>query len=355
MREKEKRFITMKDLKKKKFKTNDVLISNILTRGINLFSGKRKIGKTFLLIQIAHALSNSEDFLKEKTVKSNVVLYYSLETSEKEFQKRLLNLKENSKNLFLNFNSSLSIFDLSLDIEQIKKNYAKKNIIIIIDPLVKLNFGRKYNMNDYQDVYDIIASLMRIRDTYNVTFILVMHNKKNREDDKIDNILGSTGIVGAVENILVLEKKPNKNEYELIVESRYMESNVMQLEKNRNGFFDRVLSDDEELLYTDNSDIIRIINYVTNITEKNKNEKTFRKEEFSDEECGIECQANVMCSRMNLKFTTPNRIKKLILDNMDLLIQNNIHYSARRSNGCNLIKLWYEEKIEDSTDDMERS
>lgn len=189
----------------------------------------------------------------------------------------------------------MSIDDIKYTLATVKR---KKNerILAIVDTFQEVVYGnQKFNINAYNDTYNLGDIYKQISDEFNTTFILVIHLNKN-ENDSFKRIMGSTGLRAVTSANITLEQEKNEN-YVLKIESRYFTNQEINLRKLENGFLAKL-------------------------------DKKY-----------VEDTSSNLCVAFNLKYTTPNCLYKKLENNKKLLEQCNIAFKKRRSNGKNLIKI----------------
>lgn len=329
--------ISAKKFKKIKMNYKNNLIEDILAPGITIIAGKPRVGKTNFSLQLATALSTKNTkFLNKKCLYTKVI-YFSFDTKKEEIQKRLNLIPLETENLYLLYRDTEEEFTFS-DIEtEIKiqnlKRKKSQEMLIVIDMFQNVKYERKYDINSYQDTYDMIKKYYFLAKKYDCNFILVHHvNKSSSSNDVFDSLNGSIGLRGAAENMLLITE--NNNNFELHIDSRYFNGSSISLKKDENGFFE--LNEEETIIVTDDKDLIELIKFVARTDEK-----------------FIEDTATNICVKANLKYTIPRQLFLKLENNEELLHQNNILFSKRRSNGKNLIKIELNEneESEETTDE----
>ena len=92
--------------------------------------------------------------------------------------------------------------------------------LIAIDTLEHIRNGEQ-NSNLYACDYQDMNRLREITDKHNVTLMLIHHTRKMYDPDPLNTISGSTGLIGAVDGVLVLEKsKRTGSEAKLTIANR---------------------------------------------------------------------------------------------------------------------------------------
>lgn len=182
-----------KIISKKSIKKPKLLIENILPAdGITILAGEPKVGKTFLLQQLTHSISSQNTFLGRNVEKAKVI-YFSTENSKEFFKDRLLNLGTNFGNSLYCHQCPMSIEDIKYTLATVKRKKTER-ILAIVDTFQEIVYGdQKFNMNAYNDTYNLGDIYKQIADEFNTTFILVIHLNKN-ENASFKRIMGSTGL-----------------------------------------------------------------------------------------------------------------------------------------------------------------
>lgn len=319
----------LEKLIKIKAKKQENIVENLLPIGITNFSGDPKIGKTFFLIQLCCSIVEKDsNFLGLKTSNFTKVLYYSTETPQIEFMKRInllkLDFKKIKHYIKIDFKNEVCIRDIRNDLSDLnhKKN---ENVLVVIDTSENLKFDRYYDVLKSKEAYDITSIFKDLRDEYNASFILVKHNVKNNQSlNPFNAISGSIGVTASAETNIILQKHKDEN-YKLIMQSRYLKDLTLNLKKDDLGFFE--LNTEEIIDEIDDLDIISLIKYVTVQKEKS-----------------IEETPTKICAKSNLKYTTGVTLYKKLKKYMKEIEENGFYFTQRRSNGKNLIKIELIEK-----------
>lgn len=321
-----------KIINKKSIQKPKLLIENLLPAdGITILAGEPKVGKTFLLQQLTYSISVKSTFLGRNVEKTKVI-YFSTENSVELLKDRLLSLSTNFGNSLYCYQCPMNIDDIKYTLATVKRR-KNERILAIVDTFQEVVYGnQKFNINAYNDTYNLGDIYKELSDTYNTTFVLVIHLNKN-ENDSFKRIMGSTGLRAVTSANITLEKEKTDN-YVLRIESRYFVNQEINLKKLENGFFD--LDTEEILESTNDLDIITITKALAKLDKK-----------------FIEDTSSNLCATFNLKYTTPNCLYKKLENNKRLLEQCNVTYSKRRSNGKNLIKIELLEENDEELDECQ--
>ena len=196
--------MTMPELMETRFRVRPAVIDGLLPAGTYLLAGAPKIGKSFLVLQMAYQVSMGESFLGFSS-RQGTVLYLALEDTYERLQKRLAQMTEqDSEHLFL------SVFSETLDeglTERLSDFWSEHadTVLIIIDTLQRVR-GRTPDNGSYAADYDTLVRLKEFSDTYGVTVLVVHHTRKEGAEDVFNMISGTNGLMGAADGALLLHK-----------------------------------------------------------------------------------------------------------------------------------------------------
>ena len=198
--------VTMNELYDNYYPSKPPVIDGLLYTGLYLLAGAPKVGKSFLVAQIAYHVSIGER-LFGYNVRQGGVLYLALEDDYQRLQRRMSRMFGETGTDHLNFAIHALQVDTGLDIQL--ENYLHEHSdtkLIIIDTLQKIRAeaGESYS---YANDYDVVGRLKQFADARGLCILLVHHTRKQQADDKFDKISGTTGLLGAADGALLLQKE----------------------------------------------------------------------------------------------------------------------------------------------------
>lgn len=224
--------VSMTELYDTVYRSRPSLIDGLLYPGTYLFVGAPKLGKSFLMAQLAYHISTGTP-LWNYPVRKGTVLYLALEDDYSRLQKRLYQMfgTESAENLYF----SVSASQLGSGLDEQLQNFVQEHPdteLIIIDTLQKVREvgGDSYS---YANDYDIIARLKQFADNSGVCLMLVHHTRKQKSDDPYDMISGTNGLLGAADGAFLLQKeKRTANAATLDVSGRDQQDQRLYLNRN---------------------------------------------------------------------------------------------------------------------------
>ena len=224
--------VSMTELFDSTYKSKPPIIDGLLYRETYLFVGSPKIGKSFLMAQLAYHVSTGTK-LWGFDVRQGKVLYLALEDDYPRLQKRLYRMFGTSENENLFF--SVSALQLGNGLDEQLDGFLQKQpdtSLVIIDTLQKVREvgGENYS---YANDYQIITKLKSFTDRHNICMLVVHHTRKQTADDKFDMISGTNGLLGAADGAFILSKdKRTSNNATLEVSGRDQQDQRVYLKKN---------------------------------------------------------------------------------------------------------------------------
>ena len=198
--------LSMNDLYERVFPGRPPIIEGLLYPGVYLFVGAPKVGKSFLMAQLAYHVSKGLP-LWGYEVRQGAVLYLALEDDYPRLQGRLYRMfgEDSAADLHL----SIYAKQLNSGLEEQLNRFVREHPdtrLIIIDTLQKIREAgaEKYS---YADDYKVITSLKHLADGTGICLLLVHHTRKQQADDKFDMISGTNGLLGSADGAFLLYKE----------------------------------------------------------------------------------------------------------------------------------------------------
>ena len=198
--------VSMTTLYDTDFEGQEPLIDGLLYRGAYLLAGSPKVGKSFLMAQLAYQVSTGLPLWGYKVRKTGV-LYFALEDNYARLQRRLFRMfgAEAAENLYFATHCKTANSGLEDQIRSFMKEHPNTGLIII-DTLKRVREVGGADFS-YSSDYDIVARLKTVADSYKVTMVIVHHTRKLAADDKFDMISGTNGLLGAADGAFLLQKE----------------------------------------------------------------------------------------------------------------------------------------------------
>ncbi len=305
--------ISMNQLYDNIYQNRPPLIEGFLYSGTYLFAGSPKVGKSFLMAQIAYYVSTGKQ-LWEYEVHKSKVLYLALEDDYQRLQSRLFRMfgVEGTDDLFLAVSSKMVGEGLIDQLERFLKAEPETRLIII-DTLQKI---REVTVDSYSysSDYEVIGALKTFADQKGVCVLLVHHTRKTPAGDQFDMISGTTGLLGCADGAFLMRKqKRTDSSATLDVVGRDQAEQTLYLTKNTDNLT-WMLDHAETEVWKEPSD--PIIEAVVQFIKPESPEWTGTATELT-EKLSLDCAANALSRRLNVKAG------KLLSDHN--IIYRNVH------------------------------
>ena len=198
--------ITMTELYQTAYQSRPPIIDGLLYAGAYILAGAPKIGKSFLVAQIAYHVSIGRK-LWDFEVHQGTVLYLALEDDYQRIQSRMFMMYGVDDTPNLHFATVAGRIGNGLD-EQLE-NFVREHPdtrLIIIDTMQKIREvgGEAYS---YASDYEIIGRIKQFADQHGICVLTVHHTRKQQADDSFETISGTTGLLGCADGSLLMQKK----------------------------------------------------------------------------------------------------------------------------------------------------
>ena len=297
------------------------IVDNIIARkSITLIVASPKKGKTALGLNLGICINEGIDFLENKVRKTNVV-YYCNELSGKIIQERIKRLDIPCSNT-MKFYEGTSYVDFDEFEKIIKSDVELGYEVFVVDTFSKIKYDRKYNANDYNDTYEVMAKYYELIEKYGCTFIMMYHTKKDSSIKSVsEKVIGSQALSGSVDTIIAINKSSEfDTEFSLDVTSRLFESRVYQVK----------IHPSKKILELDKIDPIEMlepsIQRLVQLMPKLKE---------------IDGTIVDICSKIKLEIESPQQFGKTLNRNKDILRKNGISITMKRGKNNNNYQVKY--------------
>jgi RecA-family ATPase len=173
------------------------------------------------------------------------VLYIALEDTKSTLHFRIEDITEMASEKAFAITSCSSLSDGLLDEIDSFVAIHPDTGLVVIDTL-QLVRGQK-EKHSYAGDYNELHRFVEYAQEKDIAILLVHHLRRMPDSDPINMVSGSTGLLGAVDSILVLEKETRtENKARLYITGRRVRDQVLRLE------------------FEENTNIWRFVEYVTN-------------------------------------------------------------------------------------------
>ena len=198
--------VSYNELMEENLPSRNTVIDGLLSTGVYLLVGAPKIGKSFLVAQIAYRVSTGTDLWGYR-VHGGTVLYLALEDDKKRLQERMARMfgVEGSDNLHFATHAG----QVGQNLDKQLQNFLREHpdtVLVIVDTLQKVREITTEGYS-YASDYDVMTNLKQLADSYNICLLLVHHTRKQPAGDNFEMISGTNGLLGGSDGALLMKKE----------------------------------------------------------------------------------------------------------------------------------------------------
>lgn len=198
--------VNLDELFESVYRSKPAIVENLIYPGTYILAGAPKVGKSFLVAQLAYHIATGQR-LWDYEVKQSTVLYLALEDDHCRLQKRMNRMfgVDGTANLYFAITAKKLGEGLEDQLEEFI-NLHPDTRLIIIDTLQKIRQGNGDSYS-YANDYECVGNLKKFADQKEICLLIVHHTRKQQASDKFDMISGTTGILGCADGAFVLQKE----------------------------------------------------------------------------------------------------------------------------------------------------
>jgi hypothetical protein len=186
------------------------IVNGIIGDGLTMIVGAPKIGKSWLVLGLALAAAQRGKFLGQIPAAAEGVLYLALEDTDRRLQGRLKSMNAMNTPQLSNIQIATQWKDGLIGLRNYLSTH-KEIDLVIIDTLAR--FANIVDMNAYAETTAALAGIKRLADDLSISIVVIHHAGKGKSDkdygkggDWMEAALGSTGITGATDSTIFLQR-----------------------------------------------------------------------------------------------------------------------------------------------------
>ena len=195
-------------------------VEGLIPEGCTLLCGAPKMGKSWLSLGMCCAVATGSSFLGRKTDQCTV-LYLDLEEGPRLVHERI-------KALDVCLSDNLRICSSAPGVDDglfvLLDRWMEENPdtgLIVIDTFQLVRGAGSARDGVYKQDYNALFPFKQFADKHHIALVLVHHqNKRTLVDDPLDRVSGSSGMSGAVDQVLTLSRKRGEADATLFCASR---------------------------------------------------------------------------------------------------------------------------------------
>lgn len=222
------------ELARKEYAPIRFLVEDVLPPGLAILSAPPKSGKSWLALYLSLCVADGAPFLGFKTNQCSTI-YAGLEDSFQRLQARLVRLwgDHPPDNCHIVTQAHHIGDRLPDSIRAMKRRYPDLGLVVL-DLFERVRNIEAGSSNAYRSDYGEAATLKRIADELGICILAVMHNRKMRDEtDVFNNISGTTGIFGAADTGMILQKERREDKQaQLHISGKDVEMQSIRIEQD---------------------------------------------------------------------------------------------------------------------------
>lgn len=202
-------------------------VPGILPEGMTLMVGPPKVGKSWMLLDIALAVSQGGYTLGAIRVDQRPVLYLALEDGDRRLQDRCRILQPGQPiPAALNYMTAIAPGQVLATVGAWLAMHPNREPLIIIDTLGKVMPPAMPQETTYQRDYRVGGKFKALADAHPGCCLVVNHHvRKAGSDDFVDSVSGTNGLAGAADTIVVVARARHETAGILKVTGRDVDEN----------------------------------------------------------------------------------------------------------------------------------
>ena len=202
-------FVTSDEVMDMEFHDPVFVVDGLFSKGLTLFAGMSKIGKSWLSLWLAHRVSTGQPVWGFATRQCEV-MYLCLEDTLDRLQRRLIEVTGGETGtIYLSTHAEIMCNGLEEQLTNFLTAHPKVGMVII-DTLQKVReMGSE--KGGYASDYNAMTRLKRIADRFGVVVMAIHHTRKAKSGDPFQMVSGTTGLMGCADNTFVMLKDDRAN------------------------------------------------------------------------------------------------------------------------------------------------
>jgi hypothetical protein len=198
---------TLAALEQEEFSPIKWVVPEFIPEGLTVFAGRPKIGKSWLILNVALGVARGTEALG-KFIERGDVLYCGLEDGRRRMRSRVAKILGPAiKGWPANFTFRHRLDPLDAGGLETIEEWLTANPnhrLVVIDTLGRVRGMKNVREEQYQYDYRLIGGLQELATRYGVAIVIVHHVRKSDAEDVLDTVSGTTGIAGAADTVVVL-------------------------------------------------------------------------------------------------------------------------------------------------------
>jgi hypothetical protein len=211
--------VTSEWLEAQQFPDLEQIVPGIIVEGVTVLAGPPKVGKSFLVANLALAVVSGGKALGAINVKPRPVLVLALEDGHRRLQYRYREIYDGAIPPGITFVTKATPAECVSVIAEYFSRHERP--LIILDTLGKVKQAKRSGEESYTVDYELGGKFKALADSRpGCAIIIIHHTRKADATDFVDQVSGTHGIAGSVDSIVTLNRKRREAEATMSVTGR---------------------------------------------------------------------------------------------------------------------------------------
>jgi len=190
----------------------EFVVDNLLPVGLTVLAGKQKVGKSWLLLDLALAITSGNPFLGIPTQQGDV-LYLALENHLPRLFDRLSKLAPHGSwgGDHLTFCTAMpNLAEGGVEVIRKWLEEAPNPRLVMLDVFGRAAPENKSKRDEYSHITQVLGELQALAFEYGISLTIVHHVRKGGVEeggDPFDGVMGSTAMTSNADATLMLERR----------------------------------------------------------------------------------------------------------------------------------------------------
>ncbi len=196
-------------------------VPGVFPEGFSVLAGAPKRGKSWLALDVCLAVAEGGKALGAIDVAPGHALYLALEDSERRLQSRARHLlgHDTIPDRF-HYLTALEYPGRLLHLLSAYCGQHRDARLIVVDTLARVRPPQPRHKGAYDWDYAVGAALKRVADEHGVALVAVTHTRQMAAPDFVEAVTGTSGLTGAADTIVVLDRARGQDDAMLKVTGR---------------------------------------------------------------------------------------------------------------------------------------
>jgi len=231
--------MTARDLQRMKIPPINWAVKDLIPEGLTLLAGRPKVGKSFIVLDLALSITNEYKFLDKFDCTPGKVLFIPYEDNTRRMQSRineLLDWEIAPEGLL--FPSELNFPKLDRggvdNIRRIIKDDPDIRMVVIDTFGTAISSGFNSFGTSFKEDYDFLSHLQQLSLEFQISIVLIHHTRKLPSENVFDEIVGTTGVTASPDTLMLIKKHGDKTL--LHITGRDIEEDTFEIKFDKETF-----------------------------------------------------------------------------------------------------------------------